>query len=846
MHPKITYTMKQIIYIIIILLLFSFSCSSGISDTIKVEVKEYRIDLNESELANIYKNYKEDIYIPITISNGKNKVKAKMRIKGDTSREYDKKSLKIVFNKDSLLDGEPEKINLNSEFTDKSYIRQFISSNLFKLAGIPTFKTNYAKVYFNNKFYGLYLQVENIGKDFLKNNGLDKHGNLYKAEKDGASLSMFEFKNPEEKWAKKTNKKDSSLSDLKELIYDISNVSDFEFYSFLKQTFEYDKLITLVSMNMLIQNGSTYYHNYYLFHDINGNGKWQILPWDLDKSMNYYSWKPYKYHETSSNWESDNPLIERMFLNTNVVNDIKKEILKLEETIFNSETLNPVINEIEKQIEEYVKLDERDKIKSVDEWKKMIKAEKDFIPKQAENIVNQLNKLPKSFVLLNQNKKYTKSPKLYWSASKSPKKITYKLLYGKHFLLEDATTTKIENITDTFFQITKILPKGKYYWRVYASDGENTVEGFNTKCTFEIVEKTNIISEIKENTTLYKTDNPYFIVANLTIPKNITLTVNAGVELIFAKNATLFVNGNIKMKGEKFNPILLTPEETEWESISIDSEKGECIFENVIFNNGVLRSKKANLILENVVFNAQLKTLVFGEERQSLIWLNYGTFSMKNSYVYGSGKGEGLNINYAQTIIENSYFEQIPDAIELMSINKGLVQNNIIVYSPDDAIDMNGCSNILIQYNLLKNNKDKAVSIGTEQYGPSTNITVQHNLIVHNNYGISIKDSSFANSLNNIFIENNIDLDAHLKNNWKKYKIGGNLYNDSCIFINTIKQIKTTDEKSSIKITNSVSNFKNIEGNNNKLAKNYNYKAFINNKLGDIKFKNFNILDFYN
>ena len=61
-------------------------------------------------------------------------------------------------------------------------------------------------------------------------------------------------------------------------------------------------------LNIYLANGSTYYHNYYLYRY--PNGKWEILPWDMDKTLSYYDWMPYQYHRTSSEWESDNPLDE--------------------------------------------------------------------------------------------------------------------------------------------------------------------------------------------------------------------------------------------------------------------------------------------------------------------------------------------------------------------------------------------------------------------------------------------------------------------------------------------------------------------------------------------------------
>jgi inorganic pyrophosphatase len=39
-----------------------------------------------------------------------------------------------------------------------------------------------------------------------------------------------------------------------------------------KNAFDYDKMLNFIALNMLLSNGSTYYHNYYMYHDLNNTG----------------------------------------------------------------------------------------------------------------------------------------------------------------------------------------------------------------------------------------------------------------------------------------------------------------------------------------------------------------------------------------------------------------------------------------------------------------------------------------------------------------------------------------------------------------------------------------------
>ena len=185
---RLNFSRWGLFFSLIISIFLWVSCGNSSSEEKNItpkEIKEYFISCDSTELSTIYANYRENTYIPIKITFKGETVVARMRIRGDTSREDPKKSLKIKF--DSLfVEGLPKVINLNAEYADKTYIRQYASSLLMQKSGQICYQSEHIKVYVNDKFFGLYLQVENMDDDFLKRNNLDKNGNLYKATKDGA------------------------------------------------------------------------------------------------------------------------------------------------------------------------------------------------------------------------------------------------------------------------------------------------------------------------------------------------------------------------------------------------------------------------------------------------------------------------------------------------------------------------------------------------------------------------------------------------------------------------------------------------------------------------------------
>ena len=209
--------------------------------------------------------------------------------------------------------------------------------------------------------------------------------------------------------------------------------------------------------------------------------------------------------------------------------------------------------------------------------------------------------------------------------------------------------------------------------------------------------------------------------------------------------------------------------------------------ENVSFNHvkikdGVINSKYSEIRIQNTEIIIDNRPMKIGDKRPSIIWSWHGQVELNNISLIGNGEGEGVNISYADSKITNSKFYYTPDAIELINVEKGEISNNIVMFSPDDAIDLNDCSNIVIKENVLLHNTDKGISIGTDWNNKfvasktgfnrkSSNILINNNYIMGNQTGLSIKDSSFVKANNNIISFNEIGIQLYKK--YEKYMLGG-------------------------------------------------------------------------
>jgi len=466
-------------------------------------VDEYFITCDPDSFRYIQENPYEDHYIPITFTHqNKTWTNVRLRIRGDSSREYPKKSFKIKFDGERFSNGRDE-INFNADYLEKSYLHSILASRLMSDSGQPCFEAVPARLFVNEQFHGLYIRVENMDEDFLVAHCFDREGNLYKAARDGASLSIYDEINYH--WEKKTNN-NSDCTDLEDLIQQLNRVTDSNYYNFALQYFDYEKMINLIAMNMLLANGSTYYHNYYLFHDRNFSDKWIMFPWDLDLTFNRYGVN-YPYHRSSGYGVPDNPFLERAILCERIFNDVQLRVGELASSIFKSSYIFPIMDSLIASLATSIVQDSLDDVADTTHWKRVIEDDKYFIANRYHQLQFQFDNCPTSFRIERATDIFTESVTLSWHPSSDPNgdKVSYTLKYSdrKYFLA--LYTITFNAIQDTIFTLPKLPDQGVYYWLVTATDGYHNTDGFDSWNKFIVYSDYNdlvIFNEINYNSAI--------------------------------------------------------------------------------------------------------------------------------------------------------------------------------------------------------------------------------------------------------------------------------------------------------------------------------------------------------
>ena len=218
---------------------------------------------------------------------------ATIELRGQSSRNSDKKSYKINLSKQTRLFQGQQKLNLNKHMFDDTRVTQKFAFDA--MIGLPHFtsvRTNFMHVQIKDGTdpaaayvdYGLFTHVENVDGEYLKVRSLNENATFLKpvdfaftvAEAEqvhsnvGAELILRDINQPG----------DDKLLEMITAINEPGTAFDdiFDYY------FDRENYLTWIALNILLNNYDTMSRNFLLYSPSNVD-KWYFLPWDYDASM---------------------------------------------------------------------------------------------------------------------------------------------------------------------------------------------------------------------------------------------------------------------------------------------------------------------------------------------------------------------------------------------------------------------------------------------------------------------------------------------------------------------------------------------------------------------------------
>lgn len=222
-------------------------------------------------------------------------------VRGQTSSRGRQKNYKIKIKDGKGSYKDQTIINLNKHVGESLRFRNKLCYDLMEeLPGMMSARTQFVHLYVKDmtaenpsgeyEDYGLYTQVEQINKTYLKNHGLDNKGQLYK-------INFFEFYRYEDVIKLNTDagydekaferyieiKGDTDHSKLIAMLDDLNNDMIPIEETFAKW-FDEDNVFSWLAFHILVGNKDTQARNCFIYSPLNVD-KWYFISWDNDAAL---------------------------------------------------------------------------------------------------------------------------------------------------------------------------------------------------------------------------------------------------------------------------------------------------------------------------------------------------------------------------------------------------------------------------------------------------------------------------------------------------------------------------------------------------------------------------------
>ncbi|MGC6564926.1 MAG: CotH kinase family protein [Akkermansiaceae bacterium] len=202
------------------------------------------------------------------------------RVRGGSSAGLNKKSYKFDFNTGHhfKVAGEAntervEELNLNTTWTDKSYVRQPLTYQFYDLAGSPGPECFLMRVEQNGTFFSVAAYTEQVDERLLRREkGIDDDGALYKMFNGGTSSTSG---------VEKKNRRHEDNSDLAAYVSGL-NQTGTALENFIFDNIDLPRQLNYLAATVLTQNNDNMKKNYYLYRDTERSGEWTQIAWDTD------------------------------------------------------------------------------------------------------------------------------------------------------------------------------------------------------------------------------------------------------------------------------------------------------------------------------------------------------------------------------------------------------------------------------------------------------------------------------------------------------------------------------------------------------------------------------------
>ncbi|MBO6517220.1 MAG: CotH kinase family protein, partial [Bacteroidia bacterium] len=261
------------------------------------EVRDIRLYFTQPNwdqiLDSLYVEGQEERMLASVVIEGERFDNVGVRYKGFSSVSVDRKknpfNIKLDYVSDQSFYGQT-KIKLSNVIQDPSFVRETLSYEIARKY-MPASRANFANVYVNDTFWGVYTNVEPVNKRFLRDRFSSSENAFFKCNPEhlelngeNCNLSNSPGQDSVLYYSLYDQKSDAGWRELMELIHTLNNNADS-----IENVLNVNQTLWMHAFNYVVINFDSYIgyaQNYYLYKD--ATGLFNPILWDMNQSFASY------------------------------------------------------------------------------------------------------------------------------------------------------------------------------------------------------------------------------------------------------------------------------------------------------------------------------------------------------------------------------------------------------------------------------------------------------------------------------------------------------------------------------------------------------------------------------
>lgn len=189
------------------------------------------------------------------------------------------RGIKVFFPKDQRLNG-MSAVSLVFEGSERSLLAEALAYDVYRRAGVPAPQAEFVRLWVDGRLKGYHLMIERVNRSYLRRHELDDRGNLYKLLWYGGDVTGQHENHTHP---------GGDHRDLLDLLAQLerTKLDPEQQWQVIERSFDVDEVAGYFAVNMVLSHWDGFFNNYFTYHDLKTD-KWQMYPWDQDKTWGYH------------------------------------------------------------------------------------------------------------------------------------------------------------------------------------------------------------------------------------------------------------------------------------------------------------------------------------------------------------------------------------------------------------------------------------------------------------------------------------------------------------------------------------------------------------------------------